>query len=214
MSLALTRALGARLATVAAMPVGVALLALAVTTSATVTRLDALTSAAAHTHAAHPVVAVSLAVTLLGSTHIVFLLCALVAAALLASRLWHASLALIVAVSLTQPVVELIKHLVSRPRPPANATVAEAAGYSFPSGHSATAAAMFGVLALVALGHFHGRARTLVALGGVAVVAVVGLSRVLLGAHYPTDVAAGWLTGATIAALSWLALSRLRRVLG
>ena len=62
-------------------------------------------------------------------------------------------------------------------------------GYSFPSGHSSGAAALYGSIAV------RGRKRVLTVLG-VLLPFLVGLSRVVVGAHYPTDVLAGWLLGA------------------
>lgn len=195
------------------MAAGAGLLALAVLTSATVLRFDAFTSAAVHAHTADPLVAVSFAVTLLGGTEAVLPATAVGAVALVALRLWHSALALALSVVLTQLVVAVLKGLVERPRPAANEAVADAGGFSFPSGHSATSAALFGVLALVAARHLEGGARRAAAALGVALIAAVGVSRVLLGAHYPTDVLAGWLTGGTLALASVALLTWLRRVL-
>lgn len=64
-------------------------------------------------------------------------------------------------------------------------------------------AALCGVLALTAWSHTRGTVRAAAVALSVALVAGIGASRVLLGAHYPTDVLAGWLTGATVAALCW-----------
>lgn len=197
----------------AVMAAGAALVALAVLTSATVVRFDALTSAAVHAHAADPLVAVSFAITLLGGTDTVLPVTAVCAAALVALRLWHSAIALALAVVGTQAVVALIKGIVERPRPAANDAVAEAGGFSFPSGHSATSAALFGVLTLVAARHLEGGARRAAAALGVALIAAVGASRIMLGAHYPTDVLAGWLTGGTLALASFALLTRLRRKL-
>ncbi|MBR2570845.1 MAG: phosphatase PAP2 family protein [Clostridia bacterium] len=63
-----------------------------------------------------------------------------------------------------------------------------AQGYSFPSGHSATAAALYGAAAA------QGRHRILTA-AAVILCLLVGFSRVAVGAHYPSDVLAGWLVG-------------------
>jgi undecaprenyl-diphosphatase len=73
---------------------------------------------------------------------------------------------------------------------------------SFPSGHTLNATTILGTLAyLIALRQQKNlpQALTIGAAGGTAVT--VGLSRVLLGAHWFTDVAVGWTTGA-----GWLAL--------
>ena len=61
-------------------------------------------------------------------------------------------------------------------------------GYSFPSGHSTNSACVYGFFALV----FKHRAFKILA---VVLPFLVGLSRVMLGVHYPTDVLVGWLMG-------------------
>ena len=193
--------------------VSACLIALSVITSATVVHFDTFWSAALHAHAADPVVAVSFAISLLGGTDTVLPATAVCAVALLALRLWHSAIALALAVILTQLVVEVLKGIVERPRPPANEAVTDAGGFSFPSGHSATSAALFGVLTLVAARHLEGGLQRAAAAVGVALIAAVGVSRILLGAHYPTDVLAGWLTGGALALGSMALLTWVRRAL-
>ena len=66
-----------------------------------------------------------------------------------------------------------------------------AQGYSFPSGHSSSAAATYGTTAL----SFRKRWLTVTA---VVLILRVGVSRFMLGVHYPTDVLAGWALGAVV----------------
>ncbi len=63
-----------------------------------------------------------------------------------------------------------------------------AQGYSFPSGHSTNAATVFGSLAV----NLRKRWVTVVA---IVIPLLTGISRFVVGAHYPTDVLAGWLLG-------------------
>ena len=124
---------------------------------------------------------------------------------LLATRHWRGAIALSLVYPVTQGVVQLVKVLVERPRPEA----AEAAGFSFPSAHSATSVAVYATIAFILIrASRHGHSRVAVATLAAALVLAVGLSRVLLGAHYPTDVLAGWTFGALLASLCWLAASR------
>lgn len=94
------------------------------------------------------------------------------------------------------------KALVDRVRPVVDAPVADAPGMSFPSGHAMGSTVTYGVLLLVFLPAVPRRWRRPVITAVVLLVLVVGLTRVGLGVHYPSDVVAGWLFG-----LLWLAVS-------
>jgi undecaprenyl-diphosphatase len=68
--------------------------------------------------------------------------------------------------------------------------------FSFPSGHSTAAFALYGMLAYLLIDHMRSTAGKLVLLlVAVALVLGIGISRVYLGVHYPSDVAAGYLAG-------------------
>jgi undecaprenyl-diphosphatase len=79
------------------------------------------------------------------------------------------------------------------------------ASFSFPSGHAAGAICFFGVLAgLIASRLRNFPARVAVWAIAVTLVAGIGISRVYLGVHYPTDVLAGWTAGLVWAVICWL----------
>jgi undecaprenyl-diphosphatase len=87
-------------------------------------------------------------------------------------------------------LVNAVKELLHRVRPTFN-PIAETLGPSFPSGHSATAAALYAAVALVLSRRRSPRTRSLLAGGAVAVAVGVAASRVLLGVHWLSDVVAG-----------------------
>jgi YegS/Rv2252/BmrU family lipid kinase len=99
-----------------------------------------------------------------------------------------------------------IKVLYGRARPSWQDPTGRLVSRSFPSGHAASTAALAGVLiVLTVMLVRRSNLRRAVWVGAVLVVLVVGLDRVFLGRHYPTDVLAGWLLGASMT-LFWLAL--------
>jgi membrane-associated phospholipid phosphatase len=97
-------------------------------------------------------------------------------------------------------IVNTIKGLLDRVRPTFN-PIAETLGPSFPSGHSATAAAFYAAVALVLARRRSPQVRSLLAGTAVAVAIGVAASRVLLGVHWLSDVIAGLAFG-----WAWFAL--------
>jgi undecaprenyl-diphosphatase len=99
-----------------------------------------------------------------------------------------------------------LKQVFDRPRPNLVPHGAHVYSSSFPSGHSTMAAAAYLTLGLVA-SQFVPRRRLKVLFIGVAmfVTAAVGVSRVYLGVHWPSDVLAGWAIGLSWALLCWVA---------
>jgi undecaprenyl-diphosphatase len=192
---------------------GVVLLGAAVTTSATIVRLDAMLGSFARDGADVVSQRAGFVISQLGATDFVMPLTAAAALILLMLRHWRGALTLVLAVLSTQLVVALIKAIVERPRPELNGRMTEASGFSFPSAHSATSMAVYATLTLLLASVARGAMRMAVVIAGCSLIATVGLSRVLLAAHYPTDVLAGWLTGAAIAAASWLLVRKLAAAL-
>jgi membrane-associated phospholipid phosphatase len=181
----------------------VAAIAIAVSGASMLVQVDLAIARAVHGHTVGWLTAVVSGVGDLGSTDVVMAMTALAVLALVVLRHWRGAIALALAVLSTQAAVALIKALVGRPRPDTGLALVDPAGYSFPSAHSASAVALYMTLALIAAGLWRRSFRMVAFSAAALVVLLVGLSRVYLGAHYSTDVVAGWLVGGAMVAASW-----------
>jgi undecaprenyl-diphosphatase len=106
----------------------------------------------------------------------------------------------------------LLKLGIDRPRPDLVAHLVEVNTASFPSGHATLAAVTYLTLgALLSRVEARRRAKIYVLAVAVALAFLIGISRIYLGVHWPTDVLAGWCVGSAWAMLCWriaLALQR------
>jgi len=105
----------------------------------------------------------------------------------------------------------LLKLTLQRPPPEVSPGVIVAQSFSFPSGHAAAAAALYGYLSILAWQRWHGWRRYFIVLFMASLIVAVGLSRLFLGYHYLTDVIAGWIAGFLWADSVALSTALLRR---
>jgi undecaprenyl-diphosphatase len=116
----------------------------------------------------------------------------------------HAAVLLAVAALGGEALDQILKLCFHRPRPDAFFGLADPATYSFPSGHALADTCFYGVLAAV----LAARTQPVAAKAGLwalaaALAGLIGLSRVYLGVHYPSDVLAGY-----AAAVVWVGAVR------
>jgi undecaprenyl-diphosphatase len=114
------------------------------------------------------------------------------------TRSWRPLLVLALSLAGAFGFSQLVKHAVGRARP--DDRLVHAVGYAFPSGHATFAAAGWLGLAIVLARVWPARRAALLA-AALAVIAIVGASRVYLQVHWTTDVLGGWALGGL-----WLAI--------
>jgi undecaprenyl-diphosphatase len=111
-----------------------------------------------------------------------------------------------------QGLSTVLKVLFQRPRPDLVAHATRVFTASFPSGHAMLSAVTYltlgAVLTRVVPSH---RAKVYVISAAVFLTLLVGVSRVYLGVHWPTDVLAGWCVGSAWAVLCWAVALKLQR---
>jgi undecaprenyl-diphosphatase len=154
-------------------------------------------------------------VTSLGSYVVLGILVALVVLYLLLAKKRFEAVYLSVAVISGVLVSNALKVGFNRPRPSFDNTP-DVFTASFPSGHATMSAVIFLTLgAILAIHEPQRRMRILFITAAVILTLLVGVSRVYLGVHYPTDVIAGWCLGTAWAILwslgrQWIAMRRQR----
>lgn len=150
--------------------------------------------------------------TALGGITVLTLLTLSVLAFLLLRGKRSSALFLAIAVLGGQLLSHGFKTLFSRPRPDLVPHGVEVVTASFPSGHSMMAAVTYLTLAVM-LARMDSRIRIRAFFVAVAatLAILVGVSRVYLGVHWPSDVLAGWTLGAAWALIVWLAARWLER---
>jgi undecaprenyl-diphosphatase len=131
---------------------------------------------------------------------------------LLLARKYHALLLLLGATLGGLLLNILLKSYYERPRPTVVPHLSDVRTPSFPSGHSMLSAVVYLTLGAM-LARLVERRRLKLYFVAVALLLafLVGVSRVYLGVHYPTDVLAGWAIGLAWAVLCWLVTQYLQR---
>jgi undecaprenyl-diphosphatase len=135
--------------------------------------------------------------TALGSGFVLWLLTALAAGFLLAAKKRRSALVLFVSIALGMLLNTLLKDLFVRPRPELVAHLVQVQTTSFPSGHAMNSAIVYLTMGGLLARSQRGRTvRIYLLAAAILLTVLVGISRVWLGVHWPSDVVAGWCVGA------------------
>lgn len=106
----------------------------------------------------------------------------------------------------------LLKLLFARPRPDLLPHLDMVTSHSFPSGHAAHSATLYLLIALFAGSIVNGRNVRIAIIGAAAaLILLIGLSRIVLGVHWPSDILAGWGVGTGFALIAWSLRTRMIR---
>ncbi len=168
-------------------------------------RFDEAVRNAVHSVASPPLTEAMRWITNLGSPTVLVTVGILVAWRLLSIGRRRAAILFVIACLGADALSETLKLLFHRQRPESFFDYAEPSTYSFPSGHSVMSACFYGVIAAIFTVRMESRAKRIACWTAAALLAlVIGLSRIYLGVHYPTDVLAGY-----TAAVIWVGAVRI-----
>lgn len=149
--------------------------------------------------------------TALGGYPLLTILLTIVVGYLLISRLYGPALFTVLSIVSGTAMSHLLKLAYDRPRPDLVEQLVAVHTPSFPSGHAAMSAVVYLTLASLIVRLVESNAvRAYVLVVAVLLTLSIGISRVYLGVHWPTDVLAGWALGVAWASLSWLVTAALR----
>lgn len=150
--------------------------------------------------------------TALGGVTVLTLVSLLAVTFLLVRGRWHQALYTAVATGGGAVIGKLLKSLFARERPEIVPHLVEVHSLSFPSGHSTNSAIVYLTLAvLIARSYESRRTRGFVIGVAALLVLMIGMTRVYLGVHFPSDVLAGWTVGAAWALFMGLIATKLQQ---
>lgn len=150
-------------------------------------------------------------ITGLGGIAILTLVTLFAAGFLAMQRKHHTAIYLLLATGSGMLMSTVLKIVFARPRPDLVPHATTVYTNSFPSGHSMMSAVTFLTIGALLAGAQTGLRLKAYLLGVAALLTLlVGVSRVYLGVHWPTDVLAGWTAGAAWALLCWVVAEQLR----
>ncbi len=198
---AATRRAPVRAATMAALAVCAVVITLSVLGHTGVTVVDRPVLEWVIAHRNGTLTEFALAFSDFGGTAAMAALAAVACAALAGQRRWRSMLAVVAASAGAAVVVTVIKQLVGRNRPPVADRLVTETNQAYPSGHSLGCLVVVGIVVVVAVHLRSPAARRTVYTIAAFFVAAVGVSRLYLGVHWPTDVLGGWSLGGL-----WLAI--------
>jgi len=157
-------------------------------------KFDSRVREALHEHASATRTAVMKAFTVAGASVCEFILLGSAVLAFWSLSLRHQAMMLIIAMAGALTLEIGLKHVFHRARPEPYFNVPLPSSYSFPSGHALAAACFYGMLASLVSARVRRRAaKVVIWIVCVAMVALIGVSRIYLGVHYPSDVIAGYM---------------------
>lgn len=145
-------------------------------------------------------------ITALGSAAVLTLVTAIAFFYLLVARRITTAVFVLVAVGGGQILSSLLKLGIDRPRPELVSHLMDETTLSFPSGHAMMSAVTYLTLGALITRITPTQAQRAFVMGtAVLLTALIGVSRIYLGVHWPSDVLAGWCAGFAWAMLFWLA---------
>ena len=153
--------------------------------------------------------------TAIGGPTVLVLVVVSVAGFLLLQGRYHTAIVVLATAASGEIANYAMKNLFLRPRPDVVPHLRDVTSSSFPSGHAMESAIIYLTLGAMLMRLAERRVTKMYCIGiAIVLTLLVGISRVYLGVHYPTDVIAGWMFGFFWASLCWIVAKRFERETG
>ncbi|MBR3210505.1 MAG: phosphatase PAP2 family protein [Bacilli bacterium] len=122
---------------------------------------------------------------------------------------WNDKIHISFSLFLTVAFNQILKYVIARPRPPLERRLVTQGGYSYPSGHSMVSLCLYGILIYFAMTKIKNKSLKIICVSLLTVlILIIGISRIYVGVHYPSDVLGGYLLAAPLLITSVTLLNR------